>query len=518
MRLPPLVGISIGLVSLTVSVMLLGNTFFEVVPDEKKQTFHYRRILSESLAVLYSTLASQDDFETIELAMSQLVERSDDILSAALVAIDGTTLAETAAHVESWMPPEKDESTLDHIQIPIFQGLAKWGVVQIRFRSAHSYNPLEFIPLTWVRFITFVGFIGFLGYYFFMKRTLRHLDPSSVVPKRVKAALDNLEEGVVILDPHDQIILANTAFLRQTEKESAALLGSKISNLGWLTTEEHMTEEVPWVLARTQNTPQTGFPRILASSNGTFRKFLINCSPIADDNGNVNGVLVSFNDVTELDQANAQLVDALRGLNDTQAEVLKKNEELELLATRDPLTGCLNRRAFFEQLEQVYVTAKENGTSLSCIMTDIDHFKSFNDRYGHALGDQVIQVVVKTMNESIRPTDIIGRYGGEEFCVVLPDADAHRAIEIAQRMCQKVEGESGARIRTTSGISVTSSFGVSALGSATVDPLELVDQADKALYAAKEGGRNQVGFWNSLQDIAELPHTPVTTAAMKVDN
>ncbi len=504
MRLPPLVGISIGLVSLTISVMLLGNTFFELIPDEKEQTFHYRRALSESLAVLYSTLASQDDFETIELAMNQLVERSSDILSAALVAIDGTTLAETSAHLESWKPPKEDESTLDHIQIPIFQGLAKWGVVQIRFRSTHAYNPLEFIPFTWVRFISFVALIGFLGYYFFMKRTLRHLDPSSVIPKRVKAALDNLEEGVVILDPQDRIILANTAFLRQSEKENADLLGTKLDKLTWLTQEDQATEDAPWVLARTHNVSQTGYPRVLAPAQGTFKKFLINCSPITDDHGKVNGVLVAFNDVTELDQANAQLMGALKDLHTTQAEVLQKNEELEQLATRDPLTGSWNRRAFFEKLEKAYVTAKDQGTALSCIMTDIDHFKSFNDRYGHALGDQVIQVVVKTMNESIRPSDIIGRYGGEEFCVILPDADQTRAIEIAERMCQKVETESGEKIRSTSNISITSSFGVATMSSKTCDPAELIDQADQALYAAKEGGRNQVGFWDIQEDLARL--------------
>ncbi len=512
MRLPPLVGISIGLVSLTISVMLLGNTFFELVPDERKITFEHRRSLSESLAVLYSTLASQDDFETIELAMNALVARTADIQSAALVAIDGTTLAQTGHHLDSWTPPQGIESTLDHIQIPIFQGLGKWGVVQVRFRSNNTSDPIELIAHTWVQFIAFVGLIGFLGYYFFMKRTLRHLDPSAVVPKRVKAALDNLEEGVVILDPHDRIILANTAFLRQSEKSISDLLGTKIADLTWLTTDDQMDEKPPWELARTQNDSQTGFPRVLAPSEGQLRKFLVNCSPISDDHGKVNGVLVAFNDVTELDQANSHLVDTLKNLHESQTEVLKKNEELELLATRDSLTGCFNRRAFFEKLDSAYVLAKENGTALSCIMADIDHFKLFNDRYGHALGDQVIQVVVKTIGEVLRTGDIIGRYGGEEFCIVLPNSDRNRTIDIAERICRKIEAESGGKIRTTSGLTITSSFGVATLTSETVDPLELIDQADKALYAAKENGRNQVGFWDDQPRVAEVNASLVTTS------
>ncbi len=495
MRLPPLVSISIGLVSLTITSMMLANTFFQLVPDEREQTFTFRQTLSESLAVQYSTLASQDDFDTLKLAMNQLVDRTDDILSAALVAVDGTTLAASNEHLSSWTPPEHGESTLDHIQIPIFQGLAKWGTLQVRFRSHSTHTLLEFIPFTWIRFIAFVAFLGFLSYFFFMKRTLRHLDPSAVIPKRVKAALDNLEEGVVILDPHDRIILANSAFVRLSTKEISSLLGTKLDKLTWLTTEDHMGEDTPWVLARTTNRAQTGFPRVLANSDETFRKLLINSSPITDDAGTVNGVLVSFNDVTELDLANAQLVDTLKTLHESQAEVLKKNEELEKLATRDSLTGCLNRRAFFEQLEQAYIRAKEQGTNLSCIMTDIDHFKSFNDRYGHALGDQVIQVFTKTLSEGLRPTDLIGRYGGEEFCVILPDADEEKAAEIAERMCRKVEVESGAKIRTTAGLRITASFGVTSMSKETIDPAELIEKADQALYAAKEGGRNQVQRW-----------------------
>ena len=371
--------------------------------------------------------------------------------------------------------------------------------LQIRFQTLNLYGAFDYIPWTWIRFILFVACLGFLAYWFFMKRTLRHLDPSSVIPKRVKAALDNLEEGVVILDNQDRIILANAAFVRQTGKETSSLLGNKLNNLTWLTTEDEAETEHPWVLARTENCPQNGFPRALAhSEEEEFRKFLINSSPIADDHGHVNGVLVSFNDVTELDQANTQLLDALKDLQVTQAEVLKKNEELEQLATRDPLTGSWNRRAFFERLEKAYVEAKDTGKALSCIMTDIDHFKSFNDRYGHALGDQVIQVVVKTLNECVRPTDTIGRYGGEEFCVILPEADHTAAVEIAERMCRKVESDAGARIRSTSALSITSSFGVATMNPETVDPMELVDQADKAfIRGQRRRGGIRLDIWNS---------------------
>ena len=138
MRLPPLAGISIGLVSLTITTMMLGNTFFEVVPDKREETFAYRRTLAESLAIQYTTLASQEDFETIELAMGQLVSRTDDILSAALISVNGTTLAETEGHQNFWTPQEPGKSTLTHMQIPIFQGLAKWGVASNSISDSES--------------------------------------------------------------------------------------------------------------------------------------------------------------------------------------------------------------------------------------------------------------------------------------------------------------------------------------------------------------------------------------------
>ena len=118
---------------------------------------------------------------------------------------------------------------------------------------------------------------------------------------------------------------------------------------------------------------------------------------------------------------------------------------------------------------------------------------------------------VKTLIECLRPSDIIGRYGGEEFCVILPNTDLTGAQEIAERMRRRVETESGTKIRTTSQLSITSSFGVATIGPAMIDPLELLDMADKALYEAKEGGRNQVGFWDTQMNEPKLNSAAVFT-------
>mgnify|MGYP002066645285 CR=1 FL=1 len=131
-------------------------------------------------------------------------------------------------------------------------------------------------------------------------------------------------------------------------------------------------------------------------------------------------------------------------------------------------------------------------------MTDIDFFKSVNDRYGHATGDQVIKAVADVLKSCTRDTDLVGRYGGEEFCVVLPKLYLDKAAQIAERIRQAVEKKS------CSGVKVTVSLGVSSLELNTNKPDELINQADKALYAAKKSGRNRVVTWgkdtNSLAE------------------
>ena len=125
-------------------------------------------------------------------------------------------------------------------------------------------------------------------------------------------------------------------------------------------------------------------------------------------------------------------------------------------------------------------------------MTDIDHFKEFNDRYGHAVGDQVLQAVARSLSSGLRATDLLCRYGGEEFCILLPGLDAKQAAEIAERLRSEVERRAGPSVRTSEGLNVTSSFGVAELRGDFADPAVLIDEADKALYVSKRGGRNRV--------------------------
>ncbi len=201
----------------------------------------------------------------------------------------------------------------------------------------------------------------------------------------------------------------------------------------------------------------------------------------------------------ELQHANQQLTEinsALRrtvaDLEAAQAEIVRQNSELERLASRDPLTGCLNRRAFYAQFAIAFTEGREYRRELCCLMVDIDNFKRVNDQFGHAVGDQAIQAVANSLSAGLRLTDMVGRYGGEEFCLMFPGATLSEASDLAERLRIRVGQEAGARVRMAANLVLTVSIGVSTITFGARTPLELIDQADKALYAAKEGGRNCV--------------------------
>ncbi|MEI6894356.1 MAG: diguanylate cyclase [Colwellia sp.] len=169
----------------------------------------------------------------------------------------------------------------------------------------------------------------------------------------------------------------------------------------------------------------------------------------------------------------------------------KHNKELNYLATRDPLTDCYNRRALFDLLNQDFSDIQRLD-EYCIIMADIDHFKSVNDTYGHSAGDVVLCGVANILQSVVRQNDIAARFGGEEFCIVLPGAPQDRAMRIAETMRQKLESS------RFDDITITCSFGVTSIQFEAKTPTELIEQADLALYQSKNRGRNQVTLWNKV--------------------
>ncbi|SJZ56533.1 diguanylate cyclase (GGDEF) domain-containing protein [Trichlorobacter thiogenes] len=174
-----------------------------------------------------------------------------------------------------------------------------------------------------------------------------------------------------------------------------------------------------------------------------------------------------------------------------EEELRKQNQELELLSNKDTLTGAFNRRYLNHILTVELLRAARTDSLVSVLMIDIDHFKQINDTFGHQSGDHVLKRMTAEIAACLRDYDLLFRYGGEEFVVLLPDTSLLEARNVAQRLCQKVHS-----IRFSDALvnlHLTVSIGVAEFPGMNIGTAEeLLEHADQALYQAKENGRNQV--------------------------
>ncbi|MCW8861137.1 MAG: diguanylate cyclase, partial [Rhodospirillales bacterium] len=175
-------------------------------------------------------------------------------------------------------------------------------------------------------------------------------------------------------------------------------------------------------------------------------------------------------------------------------ELKRYRDLLQDLSIRDGLTGLPNRRRYDEFMEQEWARARRNETPLSVILMDIDHFKQFNDTYGHAAGDACLQKVGAALKEAVRrPTDLVARYGGEEFVCVLPDTDSEGATQVAEAVREAVSALGIPHAHSSAADHVTMSLGVATMiPQGEVPPGIIAEKADVYLYEAKEAGRNRV--------------------------
>lgn len=492
-RLSPVARLSFGLIALMGLLLILSQVFLDVMPDKATTAQRNRQALSESLAVQLTSLVEKGDRDTLARTLQTVTRRDDSIISVGLRKADRSLLAEAGGHRLSWVQPSGGKSTLTHVIVPIYAGGQHWGDIEVEFTpiTSQGWRALFDSPTAIVLMIVSVP--GLIVFYLYLRRALQYLDPTAVIPDRVRAAFDALSEGVIVLDAKGRIALANRAFRRLHADASRNPLGQSASSLPWLKAALPSDPmEHPWQRSYRDKQAVVGCEISISQSQGEPKKVVVNTSPVLDVQGRARGCLVTFDDRSELDRANAQLRSTLEELEQSRRQIADQNEELQELALRDPLTSCLNRRAFIDRAMRLFRLAHENGNEISCIMCDIDYFKSYNDRFGHAVGDQVIVAVANALQSKLGEDALLCRYGGEEFCVLLPDTDLEHAEQVAERMRAYVASSAAVDIAALRGLNVTSSFGVSAsrFGSTTIE--HLIDQADHALYASKKGGRNRV--------------------------
>lgn len=201
-----------------------------------------------------------------------------------------------------------------------------------------------------------------------------------------------------------------------------------------------------------------------------------------------------------------ELEQRMLSLQRENLDLTVRNRALSEVSSRDTLTGLYNRWYVIEKIDSELNRAIRHGSPMSLLMLDLDHFKQINDRYGHPAGDEVLKSVGKLLRESCRVYDVPGRYGGEEFCIVLPETRPGNTTVVAERIRKRLEST---ELPCGGGyIAVTASIGIAGMDTSNeeelLNPAALIDRADRALYSAKTRGRNRIELWDrALRDGAD---------------
>jgi diguanylate cyclase (GGDEF)-like protein/PAS domain S-box-containing protein len=225
--------------------------------------------------------------------------------------------------------------------------------------------------------------------------------------------------------------------------------------------------------------------------DGSFRWLLDHGIPVEDEDMRFDGYISYGFDITDRKTIEQSLFERTYELEVANAELERARIALEQLALFDALTGLANRHNFMQHFAREVARQKRNGAALSLLMIDVDHFKKANDLHGHAAGDACLKWLADVLTQNVRPTDVVGRFGGEEFLVLMPDADPSGALVAATRLCAVIRTRPA--VTPMGPIPITVSIGgATSMATGPVGFDTILQRADAALYRAKSAGRDRV--------------------------
>ena len=453
-----------------------------LISDPQKLELSKRVDMTKTIAVNVTTYAENPRGIRLEKILDRTVKVDEDLISIGIFQTGRGYLHTSGPHEATWNDNSEDRSG-EQISVEINSGGKKWADLELVFRPLNASPLLMGLGFPY-GLIAFIAAATSLLGWVILGNALRYLNPSRVVPNRVRSAFDTLAEGLVLVDKSGEIAHANQAFQAIAELSDSECLGMRLDNFGWTRSEDATDLEMPWVTCAKSQNRICGEIVQLERPNVPVRKFVVNATPIIDASDNIKGTLVSFDDVTALENKNAELAKIIGSLRISRDEVARQNEQLSFLASYDPLTKCMNRRAFFGRFEDVW--NDESVTQLNLMMLDVDHFKSVNDNHGHSVGDEVLMAMGSILRDKIGEIGLVCRYGGEEFVVLVDSVSIEQCVELAEELRVTIESAD------ICGINVTASIGVSSKEFKPMDPQHMLDQADECLYNAKRSGRNRV--------------------------
>lgn len=301
--------------------------------------------------------------------------------------------------------------------------------------------------------------------------------------------LEYAGDAILAIDRHDRIAMWNRGASRLFGYEETTASGRTID---LLVSDDRTHELLTLVRKARAGQPVQGHAIECMRSDATRFDAEMTVAPVRDEAGPIEAVSLIARDVTErnryqadLEEANRNLTRALAMLEANQQELLDLNAKLEIQATTDALTGLKNRIVFHNSLVEMIAVAARQGTPLSLLIVDVDHFKRINDTWGHLEGDRVLRAIAAGLRHHTRDQDVVARFGGEEFAILLPSTSLTDAMAVAENL--RVSCRNLVDIESE----LTVSVGAAAYVAGDTD-VTLIGRADKALYASKAAGRNRV--------------------------
>lgn len=303
--------------------------------------------------------------------------------------------------------------------------------------------------------------------------------------------LSSIEVGIVVMDKHFNVEVWNQFMENHADLRPSEVIGKSLFSLfpeieeSWLRGKAEpvfnlrtpvfiIWEQRPYLFQFGTNRPIT--------SDATYMFQNVTMFPLSSPTGEINKLCMLVYDVT--DQALGKL------------RVERLNDELQQMSCVDGLTGLYNRRYWQERFDSHFKLQRRRDNTSTAMMLDIDHFKNINDTYGHQAGDEVIKTLARVIQKSVRETDLAGRYGGEEFAIILVDSNQQNAAKVADRIRRLAEAmmveHEGQQIK------FTVSVGLSEYRPDIKSNMAWLEQADQALYLSKHSGRNCVSTWDMV--------------------
>ncbi len=334
-----------------------------------------------------------------------------------------------------------------------------------------GFNPFPGLDLTP---LIFVGD----GVFFLLSLLqYRMLD---IVPIATDVLVDTMSDGMIVFDLHGRILEINKSAAALFKVQRSDLVGKE---------QTFLTQRLPEFGQVFQASSGKSGNFELTLNGEQAKVFDVQLIPIIVQGQEPDGLLLTWRNVTPLAQAQDELRQANQALQTQLEKVQVLQAELQEQALHDPLTGLFNRRFLDEALKIEITRCDRQQSSLALLSIDLDHFKRINDTYGHQVGDEVLRQTARRLENNLRSGDLVARYGGEEFVVVMINTLAEAAWQRAQELCAQI---AASPMQVEAGpIQVTASIGVAGYPLQADSPAELISRADKALYQAKDAGRNR---------------------------